>query len=65
MPECMLRRQQGYGGSVMVWGGFSLNHKLSLTIVDGNLNTVRYRDEILDQIVEPNFQAIAQERPIY
>jgi transposase len=35
------------GGSVMVWGAFSLHHRTPLHRVQGNLTGLRYRDEIL------------------
>jgi hypothetical protein len=34
------------GGSVMVWGGVSQHHWTDLVVVAGNLNTVRYREDI-------------------
>ena len=37
----------------MVWGGISHVGKTNLTIVVGNLNGIRYRDEILAPIVLP------------
>ena len=41
------------GGGVMVWGGISHVGKTNLKIVVGNLNVIRYRDEILAPIVLP------------
>lgn len=64
LPECVQPRVQARGGTVMVWGGFSHDHRLPLQIVDGNLNGVRYRDELLDTVVRPHFQANAGQRPI-
>jgi hypothetical protein len=37
----------------MVWGGISHVGKTILKIVVGNLNVIRYRDEILAPIVLP------------
>jgi hypothetical protein len=37
----------------MVWGGISHVGKTNLKIVVGNLNVIRYRDEILAPIVLP------------
>uniref|UniRef100_A0A8K9XXR5 Tc1-like transposase DDE domain-containing protein n=1 Tax=Oncorhynchus mykiss TaxID=8022 RepID=A0A8K9XXR5_ONCMY len=37
----------GGGGSVMVWGGVSQHHRTELVIIAGNLNAVRYREDIL------------------
>ena len=31
----------------MVWGGVSQHHRTELVIISGNLNTVRYREDIL------------------
>ncbi|KAK7107686.1 hypothetical protein V1264_015566 [Littorina saxatilis] len=46
------------GGSVMVWGGFSLHQRTPLYHVVGNLTGQRYRDEILAPIVLPTLQQI-------
>ena len=47
-----------YGGraSLMVWGGISGLYRTDLVVIQGNLNGVRYRDEILQQQVEPFMQ---------
>jgi transposase len=45
-----------FGGSVMVWGGVSQHHRTELVIV-GNLNSVRYRLDILLHHVVPFLQA--------
>ena len=37
----------GGGGSVMVWGSVSQQHRTELVVIAGNLNTVRYREDIL------------------
>ena len=44
------------GGSVMVWGGISLTGKTELVIIEGNLNAVRYRNEILEPVGIPYLQ---------
>ena len=41
------------GGSLMVWGGISHTGCTDLKVVAGNLNAVRYRDEILQPVVLP------------
>ena len=41
------------GGSVMVWGGMSLATRTPLHLVDGILNGIRYRDEVLEPVVLP------------
>jgi transposase len=46
----------GGGGSLMVWGGISGSHRTALVIVEGNLNGMRYRDEILRGHVIPFLQ---------
>ena len=46
------------GGSVMVWGAFSLHHRTPLYHVQGNLNGLRYRDEILRPLAVPTLQQI-------
>lgn len=45
------------GGSIMVWGAISFRHRSPLVIVDGNLNAQRYRNEILQPVVVPLFNA--------
>ena len=44
------------GASLMVWGGISGLYRTDLVVIQGNLNGVRYRDEILQQQVEPFMQ---------
>ena len=39
------------GGSVMVWAGICHVGRTQLKIVQGTLNAVKYRDDILDPIV--------------
>ena len=45
--DCDCQRDYFGGGSVMVWGGVSLNTKTDLVIVPGNLNAARYQQAIL------------------
>nr|AAW25230.1 SJCHGC04882 protein [Schistosoma japonicum] len=47
----------GGGGSVMVWGGVSQHHRTELAVIAGNLNAVRYREDILLPHVVPFLQA--------
>ncbi len=52
--NCCIDRVIAFGGgSVMVWGGISLAGKTRLIIVNGNLNALRYRDEILAPVALP------------
>ena len=44
---CTLDRELLVGGSVMVWGGVSQHHRIELVVIAGNLNTVRYREDII------------------
>ena len=44
------------GGSVMVWSGICHEGRTQLKIVQGTLNAVNYRDDILDPIVVPFLQ---------
>ncbi|KAG7484209.1 hypothetical protein MATL_G00046870 [Megalops atlanticus] len=47
------------GGSVMVWGGISLEGRKNLHVLaNGSLTAVRYRDEILRPIVRPYASAV-------
>ena len=50
---CVKETDRFGGGGVMVWGGISHVGKTNLKIVVGNLNGIRYRDEILAPIVLP------------
>jgi hypothetical protein len=44
------------GESIMVWAGICHDGRTQLKIVQGTLNTVKYRDHILDPIVLPFLQ---------
>jgi hypothetical protein len=44
------------GGSVMVWVGICHDGRTQLKIVQGALNAVKYRDDILDPTVLPFLQ---------
>jgi transposase len=46
------------GGSIMVYGGFSVQHRTPLYHVQGNLNAQRYRDEILVPLTVPLLRQI-------
>ena len=35
----------------MIWGGVSQHHRTELVVIAGNLNTVRYREDILPHVV--------------
>jgi hypothetical protein len=50
---CINKTDRFRGGGVMVWGGISHVGRTNLKMVDGKLNGIRYRDEILDPIVLP------------
>lgn len=61
--QCNIIEWNRYGGgSVMVWGGVCLNGRTDLIVLDrGNLNAVRYRDEILDPVVRLFAGAIGED----
>ena len=42
----------------MVWGGIRHNGKTELFLIEGNLNAIQYRDEILYQHVVPQDRAV-------
>jgi hypothetical protein len=44
------------GGSVMIWAGICHDGRTQLTIVQGTMNAVKYRDDIRDPIVLPFLQ---------
>jgi hypothetical protein len=41
------------GGSVMVWADMCHDGSTQLKIVQGTLNAVKYRDDVVDRIVLP------------
>lgn len=53
------------GGSIMVWGCFTYDHKLQLKVVRQTLTGQRYIDNILQPIVYPHFRAHQAARPIF
>ena len=53
------------GGSIMVWGCFSHDHKLELKVVKQTLTGQRYIDDILEPIVYPHFRAHQAARPVF
>lgn len=54
------------GGGVTVWGCFSHDCKLPLQILNGTLNGLKYRDDILDGHVRPHFDNHAlADRPMF
>ena len=55
---CTLERDRfGGGGSVMVRGDVSQHHRTELVFIAGNLNAVRYREDVLLPHVVPFLQA--------
>mgnify|MGYP003471160912 CR=1 FL=1 len=41
------------GRSLMVWAGFTYDHKIALRVIEGNMNAAKYRDEILRDVIVP------------
>lgn len=57
--DATIREVDRYGGgSVMVWGGFHLNGRTPLFVIQGSLTGQRYRDEIVRPIVQPALQVM-------
>lgn len=54
------QRDRFGGGSVMVWGGMAFRQRTILHRVHGILNAIRYRDEILQPIVQPALEVIGE-----
>ena len=50
---CVVENDRFGGGSVMIWGGISLQHKTEVRVIDGNLNAQRYQTEVLAPVVVP------------
>uniref|UniRef100_A0A674MKA9 Transposase Tc1-like domain-containing protein n=1 Tax=Takifugu rubripes TaxID=31033 RepID=A0A674MKA9_TAKRU len=57
---CNAVQHDGFGGgSVMVWGGISMEGRTDLYCLgNGALTAIRYRDEILEPIVRPHAGAV-------
>ena len=47
LPPNLLQTAAYGGGSLMVWGGISLNNKTDLIFIRGNLTTERYVEEVV------------------
>jgi len=54
--QCVYEYDRFGGGSVMIWDGICHDGHTQLKIVQGTLNAVKYRDDILDHIVLPFLQ---------
>ena len=54
--QCVYEYNRFGRGSVMVWAGICHDFCTQLKIVQGTLNIVKYRDDILDPIVLPFLQ---------
>ena len=55
--SCILQRDRfGGGGSVMAWIGIGYGYRTHLVVIDGNLNTQKYRDHVLAPHVVPLLQ---------
>ena len=65
IDECVVERVQGNGGSVLVWGAFSLHAKLDLYIWDERVTGVAYRDNILLAKVIPHIQGHPQQNLVF
>nr|KAG5698193.1 hypothetical protein BaRGS_030556 [Batillaria attramentaria] len=37
----------------MVWAGFTYDHKIALEAIGGNMTAVKYRDDILRDVILP------------
>ena len=59
--DACMRQVDHYGdGSVMIWGAIFFHHRFRPVVVRGSLTDVRYRDEILAQVVVPLMNANRQ-----
>lgn len=55
--SCVHERDHYGGGSVMVWAGISFHTKTNLVVIRGNLNALRYQQEILIPEAIPHLRA--------
>jgi hypothetical protein len=53
---CVIEGHRFGGGSVMVWCGIAYGRRTQLHIIRGNLNAIRYRDEIISPDLVPFLQ---------
>ena len=58
LDATVLEHDRHGGGSLMVWGGFSLHHRTPLHRVEGNLSGIAYMDDNLHPIAIPALQAV-------
>ena len=54
--QCVYESDRFGGGSAMAWAGICHDGRTQLKIVQGTLNAVKYRDDILDPIALPFLQ---------
>jgi hypothetical protein len=54
--QCVYESERLGGGSILVWDGICHDGRTQLKIVQGTLNAVKYREDILDPIVLPFLQ---------
>ena len=57
--QCVYESDHFGGGSVIVWAGIYHDGHTQFKIVQGTLNAVKYRDDILDPIVLPFLQQLS------
>ena len=53
LPSNLLQTVAYGGGSLMVWGGISLNNKTDLIFIRGNLTAERYVEEVVQNHTHP------------
>lgn len=51
--QCVYKSDRFADGSVMVWAGICHDCRTQLKILQGTLNVVKYRDDIIDPDVQP------------
>ena len=55
--DCCVREYSRWGGgSVMVWGGISWRYRTLLVVIEGNLTSRWYIDEVLEPVLVPFLQ---------
>ena len=54
--QCVYESERLGGGSILVWDGICHDGRTQLKIVQGTLNAVKYREDIIDPIVLPCLQ---------
>ena len=57
VENCVCEQDSFGGWSVMIWAGISMQMKTDAVVVNGNLNSRRYQDQIITPVIIPHIRA--------